>query len=218
MDYAVTQCTSHNVPSGRHLGSIEAILLPTAPRTLDRAFRAVHQINEWRFSPAATSLAPDIVVVAVAHFSAGTAADFRGQCCRIVQDIPAAIYDEFSILRIERERLKQKGVALLWANAAGPLPSVFLAGLSGRHAEMDLNSRETRLLRKLASERRVFDQAELASAAACRRDQIKVYVERLRTEYDRLRREVGVLMDKNDFIKNPGHGLGYRLHARLRTV
>lgn len=218
MGYGVTETPPRRTFIEKHLEGSEAVFLAASPGTLHSAFDAVHRVNAWRFSPDAPPIAPEVVVIATAYFPAGTVADFREQCCRIVYDMPAAICEELAVIRVERQRLEQRGAALLWAPVAGCLPRVFLIGRNGRQSEMDLNARETRLLRKLASERRSFGQADLGAVVGCRQDQVKVYVERLRAKYERCRQEVGLLMYKNEFITSPGHGLGYSLHARIKNV
>jgi hypothetical protein len=218
MGYQLTEHTPADAPIGPELDEFEAIIVPIRPRALDPAFEIIHQINAWRFSPAAGSLAPEVILLAVGRLPAGTIADLRGQCCRIIYDSPGHLADELEVVGIERQRLRHKGVLLLFVNVADSIPTVLLIGANGQRAEMDLNGREARLLRKLGSERRAFHRAELAEAVRCKQDQIKVYIERIKAEYDTRRRKLGVLTSKDDFIKNPGHGLGYRLHARIKTI
>lgn len=216
--YGVTECDSERMPPERRLGEYDIIIMSSAPRPLERTFRTVRHVNGYRFSPANASFAPDIIVIVAARLAAGTVADLREQGCRVLPDMPAAIAEELAILRVERQRALQRGVVLIWVPVPSCLPRVFLVGPSWRQEEMDLNARENRLLRKLASERRAFVSVDLASEAGCKHDQVKVYVERLRAEYERCRQEVGVLLSKTEFIKSLGRELGYRLHARVKSV
>lgn len=157
-------------------------------------------------------------MVAVTRLPTGTVADLRDLGCRVVYDTPGQLSDELEVVLVERNRLRDKGVLLLFLEVAGSIPTVLLIGTNGRRAEMGLNAREARLLRKLGSERRTFVPAELAPAVGCKQDQIRVYVDRLKAEYEVRRGEAGILMSNDEFIKNPGRGLGYRLHARIKTT
>lgn len=216
--YSVAEYAPDDLPFGPKLVEFEAIVVPASLRTLDSVFKTVHRVNEWRFSPAIVSLPPELVLVAVTRLPAGTVADLRNQCCRVVYDTPGQLSDELEVIVIERKRLRDKGVLLLVVEVAGSMPIVFLVGANGRQTQMDLNAREVRLLRKLGSERRAFDPRDLAGAIGCKPDQVKVYIERLKSEYDIRRKEVGNLLGTNELIKNPGRGFGYQLHARFKTI
>lgn len=213
--FQVAEC-----PIGRLLPSdlegMAVILVPVTLRSLEDIFGMVHEINDWRFSPAAVEIAPNVLIMPNLRLLPSVVADFRSLCCSVSYNSGETLADELRVIMVERARLRDRGVTLLIVNDPPSSPRVFLVGSAGQ-PELDLSAREVRILKKLGSERRAFSTIELANAANCGPEQVRVYVERIKSEYDVKRLDAGVLMGKSELVDKPGKGLGYRLHARLKS-
>ena len=214
--YRVDECLLEHIPFEQLDANVTAILITAAPARLRGTFKIVHQANEWRFSR--SSLAPELIVVVAPQLSASTIADLREQFCRVIYEPRVQLLPELKAIAVERERLLARGVLLLFFRVPGSFPRVFLSGPDGRQDELNLNIRQMRLLLRLSSAPRTFGQDELALAVGCPSAQVRVYIERLRTEYEMRRRNIGILLSSEEFIRNPGHGCGWRLHARIKNI
>jgi hypothetical protein len=192
---------------------IDFAVVPVSRVTLTAGFDLIRHINRWRFSTAREE-SPEIVAAAITEFPAEVAADLVECCCKVVLAHPDQVLHTIETARAYRRRLRTQG-PLLMIVRIGDSTEILLVGPEGK-IELIFNGREVRLILKLASERRAFSSEELACVIGCHKSQVRVYVERIRDEYDQKRVSAGILVGGSELIKNWGKGMGYRLHARIK--
>ncbi len=79
------------------------------------------------------------------------------------------------------------------------------------------NLRERKIVTELMSDRRGFDMVDLAIAAGCEEDQVKVLIDRIRKRYDKVRKPLGICIPRTMFIETVDEAHGYRLLATIRN-
>lgn len=182
---------------------------------LDSADRIVGHVNCWRFLQARRRW-PELIVVTAARIEDSVVADFENRVCHVLVYSPDQIRQRIGSLRVHRTRQYHRGFHVQLIEI-GRSRSLFLVGRNGHRAELTHNARRIRLILMLSSERRPFGDDELARRLGWSVGQVRVYIGRLRKDFEDARKTLGISASSSEFIESTGKGSGWYLHAWVQS-
>ena len=208
----IVEWPEERVLTATKFGQFEFIFLMVdmRPPALDFAFRIIGHLNEWRFLHSRRRI-PEILVVAAAKLEDSVAADLEGRICHVLVQSPEQLLQKLGSLRVHRLRQCRKGFHLLLITKHASR-QLFLVGPEGC-SELTSNKRKIRLVLALNTESRAFEQHEIQQKLGWRVNQIRVYVDRVKEDFESSSEEAGIAASSDEFIEAVGKGSGWRMHA-----
>jgi hypothetical protein len=194
-----------------HLADFVAVVFAVTLESSDRVFRNIQSINDHKISSG--DRLPLMLAILPASLLERSSIHFQKHGCGVLPKLaPKDVFPFLRALVDIQDHIEKHGV-IVWRPSLIGNPIVF--GLMGLSMELSLSQLERRIWRALQeNSRKIVFMEDIASAAGCKQEEVRVCIQRIRSKFDQCARKIALPVAGNEFIETIDGG--YRLNATIR--